>query len=49
MGSNYNAQPLSALTSFKNDPKFESGTWVAKDAKFDGRTTNNRELPARKV
>lgn len=49
MTSNYNLQPLSVEASFKNDTKFQSGTWVDKEAKFDGRTTNNRELPARKI
>lgn len=49
MGASYNKVPPDSLTNFKNVPNYESGTWVPKDAKFDGRTTNNRDLPARKV
>jgi hypothetical protein len=49
MASSYNAPPSEALSNFKSVPQYESGKWVQKDAKFDGRTTNNRDLPARKV
>ena len=30
-------------------PAYESGTWVDKDARFNGQTTNKRELPEREV
>ena len=30
-------------------PTYEAGTWVDKDAKFLGQTTNKRELPQRDV
>ncbi len=49
MGSSYNKLPAESLNNYKNIPQYDSGTWVPKDAKFDGRTTNNRDLPARKV
>lgn len=37
------------MNNYKNVPNYQSGTWVPKDAKFDGKTTNNRELPARQI
>lgn len=49
MGSNYNSPPPESLSNFKSVPRYESGNWVAKDAKFDAKTTNNRELPVRKM
>lgn len=49
MASKYNAPPPEALSNYKSVPHYESGKWVPKDAKFDGRTTNNRDLPAREI
>lgn len=49
MNSNYNAPNFDKANNYRSVPKYESGTWVAKEAKFDGSTTNNRELPARPV
>lgn len=34
MGSNYNSPPLESLSNFKSGPRYESGNWVPKDAKF---------------
>lgn len=49
MSSNYGSPPAEAFTQLKSAPHYESGAWVQKDAKFQGVTTNNRELPARKI
>lgn len=48
MSSKY-IQQNQDLSKPQSIPKYESGTWVGKDAKFDGRTTNNRDLPPRIV
>jgi hypothetical protein len=42
MGNNNNVAPLGVN-------KYDSGSWVDKDAAFDYKTTNRRELPAREV
>ena len=49
--SNYRSTPGQSQNSNLNFkmPAYESGTWVDKDARFNGQTTNKRELPEREV
>jgi hypothetical protein len=49
--SNYRSRPGASQDSKLNFkiPSYETGTWVDKDAKFYGQTTNKRELPQREV
>lgn len=42
MAGNYHAPSADSLNNYKNVPNYQSGTWVPKDARFDGKTTNNR-------
>lgn len=49
MNGNYHKPPIDSLAQAAQMPEYASGTWVSKDAKFDGSTTNKRELPARPV
>lgn len=49
MNGNYHKPPIDSLAQAAQMPEYASGTWVNKNAKFDGSTTNKRELPARPV
>ena len=49
MNGNYNMPHSDSLSMAAKIPEYESGTWVNKNAKFEGTTTNKRELPNRQV
>ena len=47
---NYRCKPQTAEDKLTYKiPVYESGTWVDRGARFEGGTTNQRELPQREV